>query len=92
MPLWLALVRAPRLRAGAIFLAAAAFFWGVDLGCARASAVRSPSALAKTLVAVAGREDAIVCLDVFPQGLRFNEDVLVRIAGKQGEIVEARAS
>ncbi len=92
MPLWLALVRAPRLRAGALFLAAAAFFWGVDLGCARANAVRSPTELAKTLVAVAGRGDAIVCLDLFPQGLRFTTDVYVRIAGKQGEIVEPWAS
>lgn len=88
LPLWLRFARTPRARGVVLFVASALFFYGVDLGCARANAVRSPRELARTLATVADRRDAVVCLDVFPQGLRFYEDVYVRIAGKQGEIVE----
>lgn len=96
MPLWFRLVRTPRARGVALFLSAAIFFWGVDLGCARADAVRSPRELARLLATVSRttgpNPDAVVCLDVFPQGLRFYEDVSIRVAGKQGEIVEPWAS
>lgn len=91
-PLLLRFARSPRARGVTLFLAAAIFFWGVDLGCARADAVRSPRDLARTLARVAGGGDAVVCLDVFPQGLRFYGDGYVRVAGKQGEIVEPWAS
>jgi 4-amino-4-deoxy-L-arabinose transferase-like glycosyltransferase len=96
MPLWFRLARTPRARGVALFLSGAIFFWGVDLGCARADAVRSPRELARLLATVSRttgpNPDAVVCLDLFPQGLRFYEDVSIRIAGKQGEIVEPWAS
>ena len=92
LPLWFWLARTPRVRGAALFLSTAAFFWGVDLGCARADAVRSPRELARLLATSASPRDAIVCLDVFPQGIRFYEDVFIRVAGKQGEIVGPWAS
>ncbi len=91
-PLWFRLWRSPRARGAVLFLGAAAFFWALDLGCARADAVRSPRALARLLATTTSPRDAIVCLDVFPQGIRFYEDVFIRVAGKQGEIVEPWAS
>lgn len=92
MPLWFWWARTARQRGVALFLSAAVFFYGVDLGCARADAVRSPRELARLLASVSSPGDAIVCLDLFPQGLRFYEDISIRVAGKQGEIVEPWAS
>ncbi len=88
MPLLFRLLRTPRARATALVGATAIFWWSIDLGAAAVDGVRSPRALAALLLREQRAGADLVCLDVFPQGLRFYEDVTVRIAGKQGEIVE----
>ena len=92
-PVLVRVLTTPRARLVGLVLAAAAGWWGVDLGAARVEALRSPRALARTLAQAAGPEDLVVCLDLLPQGLRFSEPGLrVAVAGKQPEIVEPWAS
>lgn len=86
-PLTLRFARSARARTVALTLSAAALWWGVDVGAARVDALRSPRALAHTLVQERGPNDLVVCLDLLPQGLRFYEDLFVSVAGKQPEIV-----
>ncbi len=87
MPLLFRLLRTPRSRATALVLASAALLYSVDLGLASVDVVRSPRELASILAREQRDGADVVCLDVFPQGLRFYEDVFFKVAGKQGEIV-----
>jgi hypothetical protein len=92
-PALVRLLRTPPARLAALALASSCVAWGVDLGAARLDDLRSPRALAAALVRERGPGDAIVCLDLLPQGLRFYEGSLwVEVAGKQPEIVEPWAT
>jgi len=87
MPLLFRWLTTPRRRATALVLSAASLLWSIDLGLATVDVVRSPRELA-SLLAREQRDGAdIVCFDVFPQGIRFYEDIRFKVAGKQGEIV-----
>ena len=87
MPLFFRLLATPARRATALVLASAALLYSVDLGMAAVDFVRSPRDLAAVLAREQRGGADVVCLDVFPQGLRFYEDVFFKVAGKQGEIV-----
>jgi hypothetical protein len=96
-PLLFLLARAPAARAAVLVGAAAVLAVGADLARARADPLRSARTLARVLAAERGPEGDVVCLDVFPQGLRFFEDLFVRVAASnprrpQREIVEPWAT
>ena len=81
-----------RGRAARLLFAATAVWWFVDLAVARVDDMRSARELASVLAKERGADGEVICLDAFPQGLRFYEDLFVKVAGKQGEIVEPWAS
>jgi 4-amino-4-deoxy-L-arabinose transferase-like glycosyltransferase len=96
-PVLFLLAKTPAARAAVLVGAAAVLAVGGDLARAQADPLRSSRALAHALVAERGPTDEVVCLDVFPQGIRFFEDLYVRIAASrptrpQREIVEPWAS
>jgi 4-amino-4-deoxy-L-arabinose transferase-like glycosyltransferase len=91
------LARAPAARAAVLVGAAAVLAIGADLARARADPLRSSRELARVLAAEKAPTDVVVSLDVFPQGLRFFEDLTVSVAASrpsrpQREIVEPWAS
>ncbi len=86
-PLFFRWWKAPAGRAAALILSSAALLWSIDLGLAAVDFVRSPRELAAVLAREQRDGAEVVCLDVFPQGIRFYEDVYFKVAGKQGEIV-----
>lgn len=96
-PLATTLARSPAARAAALLLPAAVLAIGADLARAKADDLRSARALATLLAREARPGDAIVTLDVFPQGVRFFEDLAFSVADsredrRQREIVEPWAS
>ena len=86
----------PARRAAYLVVAAAIAWWSVDLGAATCNDLRSARSLAGTLEQNLGPADRVVCLDVFPQGLRFYADLHFSVAttraDRQREIVEPYAS
>ncbi len=80
-------------RAAALLVPAAILAVGADLARAKADDLRSSRALAMLLAREARPGDAIVALDVFPQGVRFFSDLSFQVADsrpdrRQREIVE----
>jgi 4-amino-4-deoxy-L-arabinose transferase-like glycosyltransferase len=74
-------LRGWRLRLGALVLGAAAAWWAVDTGLARASAIGSSHALARALRAAREEADWMVCYKRYPQGLGFYGGPRLWIAG-----------
>jgi 4-amino-4-deoxy-L-arabinose transferase-like glycosyltransferase len=87
---------AARHRAAWLVVAAAVSWWSIDLGAARCDDLRSARTLARTIDEHLGTGDRVVCLDCFPQGLRFHADLPFSVAftrkDRQREIVEPYAS
>jgi 4-amino-4-deoxy-L-arabinose transferase-like glycosyltransferase len=78
----------PPWRRGLALVAGAAALWVIlDVHAGRADELRSPRRLADRLAEEYVPGDAIVCLDVFPQGLRWYADLDFAVAGRQREIV-----
>jgi 4-amino-4-deoxy-L-arabinose transferase-like glycosyltransferase len=100
-PLFVRLLSTTRARAAALVLAAAGTMWGLDLAASSVDSLRSSRRLAEVLQSEAGRDDVVVVLDRYPQGLRFYAPIDAKIAENprpggrphtQREIVEPYAT
>jgi 4-amino-4-deoxy-L-arabinose transferase-like glycosyltransferase len=92
LPVLVRLAKSASARVAVATLAVAVGWWGGDLGAARVQSLASARELASLLAREARDDDWVVCLHLLPQGLRFYEDLYVRVAGRQKEIVEPWAS